>query len=52
MLSLCDDVELSVLAETGDLHIAECVGLALRTTWEMLAAVIGVNPDLLEVPSG
>lgn len=37
-----DDIELSVLAETGDLHTAEAVGFALDYTWRALCDITGV----------
>jgi hypothetical protein len=42
VLNLRDDIELSVLAETGDVHAAEAVGIALDVTWRMLCDVCGV----------
>jgi hypothetical protein len=41
-MNIIDDIELSVLEETGDLITAESVGMALRYTFESLAAIIGL----------
>ena len=46
MMNMRDDIELSVLAETGDLALAERVGFALDYTQEMLCQVLGIPLNL------
>jgi hypothetical protein len=41
-MNIIDDIELSVLEETGDLITAETIGTALRYTFESLAAILGL----------
>jgi len=41
-----DDLELTVLAETGDLVFAEYVGIAVGLIFEMLSAVLGFDCDV------
>lgn len=47
MMNMRDDIELSVLAETGDVQLAEAVGFAVATSWEMLCAIIGVPVEAI-----
>lgn len=45
-MNMRDDIELSVLAETGDVALAERVGFALDYAFDALCVVTGVpvNP--------
>lgn len=47
MMNMRDDIELSVLAETGDVQLAEAVGVAFATAWEMLCAITGVPVEAI-----
>lgn len=43
-----DDLELSVLAEFGDLEIAEAAGAAWQHAFEMICSVLGVPAAAIE----
>lgn len=45
-MNIIDDIELSYLVETGDIQLAECAGMALRYTFEALAALLGLPADV------
>lgn len=49
-MNMRDDIELSVLAETGDLVMAERIGFALDYTQEMLCQVLGIPFDFFREP--
>lgn len=46
-MNLRDDIELTMLAETGDADIAEASGLAVQTAVEQLCWCIGIDPALI-----
>lgn len=48
-MNLIDSIELDMLAETGDVELAEQIGFAVRVTCDavtdMLAMICGLGPD-------
>jgi hypothetical protein len=50
LMNLRDDIELSVLAETGDAHYAECVGAAFQYTQDAMCWAMGIDPAWLNEP--
>lgn len=43
-----DDLELSVLAESGDLASAEAVGFAWQTIYEAICAITGIPAEAMD----
>lgn len=44
-MGLVDDLELQLLADTGDVELAEAAGVALRITVEAIGALLGLPAD-------
>jgi hypothetical protein len=49
-MNFIDDTELEILQHTGDIQLAECVGLTLWYATDIFAAVIGVPAQALLQP--
>ena len=43
-MNLRDDIELTILADTGDVFIAEACGFAAQTAFEYMCWCLGIDP--------
>jgi hypothetical protein len=43
-----DDLELTVLAETGDIETAEAIGIALNAVQDAICWATGLDPELFK----
>lgn len=50
--TLRDDVELSTLAQFGDIELAETAGVVVDLVMDMLCAVLMINPAALDPDPG
>ena len=46
---LIDEIELDILAQFGDVDMAEAAGLAVRFTWEMLFSLLGLSDSIGDI---
>jgi hypothetical protein len=44
-MNIRDDLELTVLTETGDIQTAEAVGIAIDATFDAVCWMIGLDPE-------
>jgi hypothetical protein len=47
-MNIRDDLELTVLAEFGDLEFAEQVGIAIDTMFDAVCLIIGLDSELFK----